>query len=60
MVFIALHGTFGEDGTLQLMLEDSGDRLYRLRTGSQCIRLRQDHGQSEFKEPESDAELRSV
>lgn len=24
VVFIALHGTFGEDGTLQLMLEDSG------------------------------------
>jgi D-alanine-D-alanine ligase len=24
VAFIALHGTFGEDGTLQLMLEDSG------------------------------------
>ena len=39
VVFLALHGTYGEDGTVQRRLEELGARLHRLRCRSEPHRV---------------------
>jgi hypothetical protein len=41
VVFLALHGTYGEDGTVQRQLERLGVSLHRLRRRGQPHRVRQ-------------------
>ena len=39
VVFLALHGTYGEDGTVQRQLGKTGRDLHRLRRGGQPHRV---------------------